>query len=95
MLGLCAARRDLAGDQKGPFHKHVRGKAQKRSRVGGVTTLLPTVALVRQQQVRMPTCVEFDCVVCVFQIEMLKHFMSRYTAAHNGFFLLKSPLFLV
>lgn len=45
MPGLCAARHDLANDQKGPFHKHVKGTAQERSRVGGVTV----VALVRQQ----------------------------------------------
>lgn len=40
MPGWCAARRDLAGDQKGPFHKHAEGTAQHRSRVGGVTLLL-------------------------------------------------------
>lgn len=40
MPGWCAARRDLADDQKGPFHKHAKGTAQHRSRVGGVTLLL-------------------------------------------------------
>lgn len=45
MPGLCAASRDLANDQKGPFHKHMKGTTQERSGVGGVTV----VALVRQQ----------------------------------------------
>lgn len=40
MPGWCAASRDLAIDQKGPFHKHVKGMAQETSRVGGVTLLL-------------------------------------------------------
>lgn len=41
MPGCCAARHDLANDQKGPFHEHVKGRAQQRSgvRVGGVTLL--------------------------------------------------------
>lgn len=38
--GLCAARRNLAHDQKAPFHKHVRGTAQERSGVGGVRLLV-------------------------------------------------------
>lgn len=39
MPGCCAARHDLATDQKGPFHEHVKGRAQRRSGVGGVTLL--------------------------------------------------------
>lgn len=39
MPGLCAANRDLANDQKGPFHKRMKGTTQERSGVGGVTVL--------------------------------------------------------
>lgn len=48
MPGCCAARHDLANDQKGPFHEHVKGRAQQRSGVGGVTLLFHSSGTDRQ-----------------------------------------------
>lgn len=69
MPGCCAARHDLANDQKGPFHKHVKGTAQQRSRVGGVTLLLHLSGSSRQAcQLRE----EFNCSGCCFRTELVK-----------------------
>lgn len=69
MPGLCAARRDLASDQKGPFHKHEKGTVQERSRVGGVTLLLHLSGSSRQA---CQFSGEFDCSGCFFQTELVK-----------------------
>lgn len=61
MPGLCAASRDLANDQKGPFHKHVKGMAQERSRVGGVTLLLHLSGSSRKA---CQLSGEYECSVC-------------------------------
>lgn len=68
MPGLCAARHDLASDQKGPSHKHVKGKAQERSRVGGVTLLLHLSG--SSEQARWLSG-EFDCSGC-FHTKLVK-----------------------
>lgn len=69
MPGLCAARRALANDQRAPFHKHVKGTAQERSRVGGVTLLLHLSGSGRQA---CQLSGEFDCSGCCFQTESVK-----------------------
>lgn len=78
MPGECAARRDLANDQKGPFHKHGKGTAQQRSRVRGVTLLLHLSSSDRQA-CRLSG--ESDCSSC-FQTELVK--------TVSAFFLLNS-----
>lgn len=69
MPGWCAARRVLASDQKGPFHKHVKGTTQQRSRVGGVTLLLHLSGSGRQ------ACQLFEnltVLVVVFRLSWVK-----------------------
>lgn len=69
MPGLCAARRALASDQKGPFHNHEKGTAQERSRVGGVTLLLHLSGSGKQA---CQFSGEFDSSGCCFQNELVK-----------------------
>lgn len=77
----------MANDQKGPFDKHVKGTAQQRSRVGGVTLLLHLSGSSRQA---CQLSGELDCSRCCFQTELVNthcddsaSFLNSNFAAHS------------